>query len=80
VQRGSQYDWFIESSDLPLIEIGEPIDESQVMGAKVWKRESQNIEKLYLYAFNNYWHTNYKAEQGDEPIIFDVEFWIGDKK
>ncbi len=80
VQRGIKYDWFIESSDLPLIEIGEPIDESQVMGAKVWKRESQNIEKLYLYAFNNYWHTNYKAEQGDEPIIFDVEFWIGDKK
>jgi hypothetical protein len=80
VQRGLKYDWFIESSDLPLIEIGEPIDESQVMGAKVWKRENQKIEKLYLYAFNNYWHTNYMAEQGDEPIIFDVEFWIGDKK
>jgi hypothetical protein len=65
-------DWEIESHDLPLIEIGQPIDETQEMGAKVWKREPQSIEQLYLYVFNNYWHTNYKAEQGG-PIHFKVK-------
>jgi hypothetical protein len=56
-----------------LIEIGQPIDETQEMGAKVWKRDVQPIEQLYLYVFNNYWHTNYKAEQGG-PIHFKVKF------
>jgi len=69
----SDYDWVIESMDLPLIEIGQPIDETQSMGAKVWKREPQVIEQLYLYVFNNYWHTNYKAEQGG-TISFQVKF------
>jgi hypothetical protein len=69
----ADFDWVIESQDLPLIEIGQPIDETQEMGAKVWKREPQSIEQLYLYIFNNYWHTNYKAEQGG-PIHFKVKF------
>ena len=67
------YDWVIESNDLPLIEICQPIDETQSMGAKVWKREPQSIEQLYLYVFNNYWHTNYKAEQGG-TLAFKVKF------
>jgi alpha-mannosidase len=49
--------------DCNLIEIGQPIDEQQQLGAKVWKRENQDVSKLYLYVFNNYWHTNYKADQ-----------------
>ncbi len=69
----AEYDWVIESNDLPLIEIGQPIDESQEMGAKVWKREPQSIEQLYLYVFNNYWHTNYKAEQAG-TMAFKVKF------
>jgi hypothetical protein len=49
--------------DCNLIELGAPIDEQQQLGAKVWKRENQSISPLYLYVFNNYWHTNYKADQ-----------------
>jgi hypothetical protein len=49
--------------DCNLIEIGQPIDEQQQLGAKVWKRENQSVSPLYLYVFNNYWHTNYKADQ-----------------
>lgn len=53
----------IFTPDCNLIEIGQPINEAQKAGAKVWSRESQDISKLYLYVFNNYWHTNYKADQ-----------------
>lgn len=49
--------------DCNLIEIGQPIDEQQQLGAKVWTRQNQDVSKLYLYVFNNYWHTNYKADQ-----------------
>ncbi|MFM8595469.1 MAG: hypothetical protein ACKOBN_00060 [Flavobacteriales bacterium] len=54
----------IFTPDCNLIELGAPIDESQQKGAKVWKRSPQNPAPLYLYVFNNYWHTNYKADQG----------------
>jgi hypothetical protein len=70
------FQWKITSQDLPLIEIGAPINEDQNMGAKVWKRDVQSIEQLYLYVFNNYWHTNYKAEQGNGSIEFEIEFEI----
>ena len=49
--------------DCNLIELGGPIDEKQQAGAKVWKRENQSVSLLYLYVFNNYWHTNYKVDQ-----------------
>ncbi|MEY5001001.1 MAG: hypothetical protein RLZZ211_1037 [Bacteroidota bacterium] len=55
--------------DCNLIELGSPIDEQQQRGAKVWTRENQSISPLYLYVFNNYWHTNYKADQAGS---FDV--------
>lgn len=54
----------IYTPDCNLIEIGQPINEQQQFGAKVWARQNQDISKLYLYVFNNYWHTNYKADQG----------------
>lgn len=54
----------IYTPDCNLIEIGQPINEQQQIGAKVWSRETQDFSKLYLYVFNNYWHTNYKADQG----------------
>ncbi len=59
--------------DCNLIEIGSPIDEQQQVGAKVWKRDNQSVSPLYLYVFNNYWHTNYKADQGG---TFDVNLLI----
>lgn len=70
------FQWSITSQDLPLIEIGSPINEDQTMGAKVWNRNAQSIEQVFLYVFNNYWHTNYKAEQGDGKIEFEIEFSI----
>jgi hypothetical protein len=53
----------LSSPRLALWEVGSPIDESRVNGAKVWKREPQPVSKVFLYVLNNYWHTNYKADQ-----------------
>ncbi len=58
-----EYEIQISSPDFALFEIGAPIDENQLNGAKVWKRENQNPSTLFLYVLNNYWHTNYKAYQ-----------------
>jgi hypothetical protein len=59
--------------DCNLIEIGQPINETQQSGAKVWTRQSQDVSKLYLYVFNNYWHTNYKADQSG---VFEVNVLV----
>lgn len=59
--------------DCNLIEIGQPINEAQQSGAKVWTRQSQDVSKLYLYVFNNYWHTNYKADQSG---VFEVNVLV----
>jgi hypothetical protein len=59
--------------DCNLIELGSPIDEHQQRAAKVWKRGSQSVSPLYLYVFNNYWHTNYKAEQSG---VFEVNVLV----
>lgn len=53
----------IESPMVNLFEVGGIINEQQVNGAKVWKRELGSLDELFLYVFNNYWHTNYKAYQ-----------------
>jgi hypothetical protein len=59
--------------DCNLIELGSPIDETQTAGAKIWKRENQSVSPLYLYVFNNYWHTNYKADQSG---VFEVNVLV----
>jgi hypothetical protein len=59
--------------DCNLVELGAPIDEQQQRGAKVWTRKNQSISPLYLYVFNNYWHTNYKADQGG---VFEVNVLV----
>ena len=59
--------------DCNLIELGKPIVEQQQAGAKVWTRQSQDVSKLYLYVFNNYWHTNYKADQSG---VFEVNVLV----
>lgn len=63
----------VYTPDCNLIELGGPIDEQQQAGAKVWKRNNQNVSPLYLYVFNNYWHTNYKADQSG---TFDVNVLV----
>jgi hypothetical protein len=60
-------------------EVGEMVDESKVNPGrgtnpekyKAWKTEAKSSSTIYLYALNNYWHTNFKADQ-EGPITFDV--------
>lgn len=49
---------------LALFEVGEMIDETrQSNGFKPWKENYSPSSNIFLYAMNNYWHTNYKADQ-----------------
>jgi alpha-mannosidase len=43
--------------DAPLIEIG------TMTAEKRWLKETDNAQNFYSYVMNNYWHTNYKADQ-----------------
>jgi alpha-mannosidase len=43
--------------DAPLIEIG------AITAEKRWMKETENAQNIYSYVMNNYWHTNYKADQ-----------------
>ena len=62
-----------------LWEVGEMVDERKVNpGAgtnpelyKAWKTKAKSSSTIYLYALNNYWHTNFKADQ-EGPITFDL--------
>ncbi len=48
----------------PLVELGEISDEtSHNSGPTGWKRTSGSSSLLYSFVLNNYWHTNYKADQ-----------------
>ena len=63
------------SPQLNLVEVGSLINEEQVNGAKVWKEKTSDISQMYLYLFNNYWHTNYKAYQ-EGSFLYQVDFWM----
>ena len=60
-------------------EVGEMVDERKVNPGKgtnpeyykAWKTEANSSSTIYLYALNNYWHTNFKADQ-EGPITFDL--------
>jgi hypothetical protein len=49
--------------DAPLIEMG------TINAEKPWMRTNPPSPLLYSYVMNNYWHTNYKADQGG-PVKF----------
>ncbi len=49
-----------------LVEIGTPVDEHRVQGAKTWRSSPVHSSTAFLYLMNNYWHTNYKADQFGE--------------
>ncbi len=68
----------IFTPDCNLIELGAPIHETQTAGAKVWKRQDQSISPLYLYVFNNYWHTNYRADQAGS-FEFDIRIRVEER-
>jgi len=53
-----------------LIEPGSMIDERPgKFGVKVWKKDPDTTPVLYSYVMNNYWHTNFKADQ-EGPVSF----------
>ena len=50
--------------DAPLVEIGAITDERQNdRGTRSWRDRTAPGTTLYAYLLNNYWHTNYKADQ-----------------
>ena len=57
------------SLDAPLAEIGRMTDETRrAKGTRVWRTEVGPSQTIYSYAMNNYWHTNYKADQ-EGPVL-----------
>ncbi len=50
--------------DAPLIEMG------AITAEQPWLRTIQSSPVLFSYAMNNYWHTNYKADQ-EGPVNFN---------
>ena len=53
----------VTTPDAPLVEIGGINAESP------WMRSVPRSQTFYAYVMNNYWHTNYKADQ-DGPVDF----------
>ena len=52
------------SLDAPLVEIGAVTDETPRRGERrAWLQELAPSTRLFSYVMNNYWHTNYKADQ-----------------
>lgn len=59
-----------------LFEPGSMVDERLVHnGRKKWLAENRSSATVFLYAMNNYWHTNYKADQiGRVPFEVYLRF------
>jgi alpha-mannosidase len=58
------------SLDAPLVEVGSMTDEMPgEKGGRGWKTQAGASQTIYSYAMNNYWHTNYKADQAG-PVHF----------
>jgi alpha-mannosidase len=56
------------SPDAPLIEIG------AITAEQPWAQRTQSSSLLYAYVMNNYWHTNYKADQeGPATFRFSIQ-------
>lgn len=52
--------------EAPMIEPASMVDERRTVNGslKEWKTAGQPTATWFSYAMNNYWHTNYKADQG----------------
>jgi hypothetical protein len=50
-------------ADSPLIEVG------GIHAEEPWMRALKPSQEIYSYVMNNYWHTNYKADQ-EGPVTF----------
>jgi hypothetical protein len=54
----------IATLDAPLVELGAITDERQgPAGVRAWRTATSPGATVYAYLLNNYWHTNYKADQ-----------------
>ncbi len=60
----SQYGVTWSTANAPLIEIG------AITAEQPWLKTIQPSSLIYSYVMNNYWHTNYKADQ-DGPVTFN---------
>jgi len=61
--------------DAPLIEKGHMTDETlNRAGVRDWRESADTGGTLFSYLMNNYWHTNYKAEQDGESV-FRFSLW-----
>lgn len=55
-----------------LFEIGEMVNEiKNNRGFKEWKKTANSSSTIFIYAMNNYWHTNFKADQ-EGKVTFDI--------
>lgn len=55
--------------DAPLVEVGEMTDETlKAGGVRAWRQTIAPSEVVFSYVMNNYWHTNYKADQ-EGPVV-----------
>jgi hypothetical protein len=58
------------TAEAPLVAVGAPVDESAHNdGPAGWRAHAASSSVLFSYAMNNYWHTNYKADQSG-PVSF----------
>jgi alpha-mannosidase len=56
--------------DSPLVELGTMVDERpNPAGIRHWRKEPYAGTTVHAYLLNNYWHTNYKADQ-EGPLRF----------
>jgi alpha-mannosidase len=67
------------SLDAPLVEIGALTDETpRESERRIWLRRIEPSTTLFSYAMNNYWHTNYKADQeGQVTLRYAVSPHLG---
>ena len=53
--------------DAPLVEVGALTDERRAEGQpRTWRNKPAPGAAVFAYLLNNYWHTNYKADQDGE--------------
>ena len=54
----------LATPDAPLLEIGALNDERlNTEGYRSWRAQGQSSATIYSYVLNNYWHTNFRADQ-----------------
>jgi len=72
ISGSDNYGVTISSPEGALFEVGDMVDEREVNnGVKLWKTESHSSATVFLYAMNNYWHTNSKADQSGK-VTFNI--------